>query len=103
MGERFRGFVNGKRARLSGAILVKVGDLPYRKSAHAVSCQAITERKSLLRMAYPIIPVGVIAVFIVYVLYLMFVKRDRTKLRAVFYPGLAFIVVWIVIWYFLLK
>lgn len=54
-------------------------------------------------MTYAIIPIVLIAVFIVYVLYLFIIKKDIKKLKTVLYPGLFFIAVWAVIYYFLLK
>ena len=54
-------------------------------------------------MTYPFIPIALIAVFIAYVLYLLFIKKDLKKLKVVLYPGLLFIAVWAVIYYFLLK
>lgn len=52
---------------------------------------------------YPFIPAGLIAVFIIYVLYLLLIKKDTRKFKAVLYPGVFFIAVWGVIYYFLLK
>lgn len=54
-------------------------------------------------MAYSFIPIGLITLFIAYVLYLLLIKKDRKKLKTVLYPGLFFIAVWGVIYYFLLK
>jgi FtsH-binding integral membrane protein len=54
-------------------------------------------------MTYPFIPIGLIAVFIVYMLYLLVIKKDMKKLKIALYPGLFFIIVWAVIYYFLLK
>ncbi len=54
-------------------------------------------------MTYSFIPIGLIAVFIVYVLYLLFFKKDMKRLKAVLYPGLFFIAIWVVIYYFILK
>ena len=54
-------------------------------------------------MTYPIIPIGLIAVFIVCVLYLLLIKKDRKKTKIVLFPGLIFIGVWAVIYYCLLK
>ncbi len=54
-------------------------------------------------MTYPFIPIGLIAIFIVYVLYLLFIKKDTKKVKTVLFPGLFFIVIWGVIYYFLLK
>ncbi len=54
-------------------------------------------------MTYPFIPIGLIAVFIVYILYLLIIKKDIKKLKSVLYPGLFFIVIWAVIYFFLLK
>ena len=54
-------------------------------------------------MMYPFIPIGLTAVFIVYVLYLLIIKKDIKKLKTVLYPGLFFIAIWAVIYYFLLR
>lgn len=54
-------------------------------------------------MTYPFIPIGLIAIFIVYVLYLLIIKKDIKKLKTVLYPGVSFIAIWAVIYYFLLK
>ena len=54
-------------------------------------------------MAYSYIPIGLISVFILVVLYLLIIKKDMKKLKAVLYPGLFFIAIWAVIYYFLLK
>lgn len=54
-------------------------------------------------MTYPFIPIGLIAIFIVYVLYLLLIKKDIKKLKSILYPGLFFIAIWVVIYYFLLK
>ena len=54
-------------------------------------------------MTYPFIPIGLIAIFIVYVLYLLLIKKDIKKLKSNLNPGLFFIAIWVVIYYFLLK
>ena len=54
-------------------------------------------------MTYPFIPIGLISIFIIYVLYLLLIKKDKKKLKSILYPGLFFIVIWLVIYYFLLK
>lgn len=54
-------------------------------------------------MAYPLIPIGLIAVFVVYILYLLIIKKDIKTFKTVLYPGLVFIAIWVVIYYFLLK
>jgi len=59
--------------------------------------------KKTSTMTYPIIPIGLIAVFIVCVLYLLLIKKDRKKTKIVLFPGLIFIGVWAVIYYCLLK
>ncbi len=53
-------------------------------------------------MTYPFIPIVLIAVFVVVVLYLLIIKKDMRKVKFVLYPGLFFIGIWIVIYYFLL-
>lgn len=54
-------------------------------------------------MTYPLIPIGLIAVFIVYMLYLLFFRKDRKKLKDFLTPGLFFIAIWTVIYYFMLN
>lgn len=54
-------------------------------------------------MTYPFITVGLIAVFLVYVLYLLLIKKDNKRLKATLFPGLFFIVAWLIIYYFLLR
>jgi hypothetical protein len=54
-------------------------------------------------MTYPFIAIGLIAIFIIYSLYLLFIKKDLKKLKTVMYPGLFFIAIWGVLYYFLLK
>ncbi len=54
-------------------------------------------------MLYPLIPIGLIAIFIVYVLFLIFIKKDKKQLKVVLYPGLCFIGVWAVIYFFFFK
>ena len=53
-------------------------------------------------MTYPLIPIGLIAVFVVAVLYLLIIKKDMKKVKSVLYPGLFFIGIWVVIYYFFL-
>lgn len=53
-------------------------------------------------MTYPLIPIGLIAVFSVIILYLLIIKKDMKKVKSVLYPGLFFIGIWIIIYYFLL-
>lgn len=53
-------------------------------------------------MTYPFIPIALIALFVVVVLYLLIIKKDMRKFKSVLYPGLFFIGIWIVIYYFLL-
>lgn len=54
-------------------------------------------------MTYPFIPIGLIVVFIAVVLYLLVIKKDMKKFKNVLYPGVFFIAIWAVIYYFLLK
>lgn len=54
-------------------------------------------------MTYPFIPIGLIAIIIVYILYLLLIKKDTKKFRSILYPGLFFIAIWAVIYYFLLN
>jgi hypothetical protein len=54
-------------------------------------------------MTYPFISIGLIAIYIVYVLYLLIVKKDIKKINSILYPGLFFVAIWGVIYFFLLK
>ncbi len=54
-------------------------------------------------MLFPIIPIGLIAVFIGYVLYLIFIKKDAKQLKPVLSVGLVFVGLWAVIYAFWLK
>lgn len=54
-------------------------------------------------MTYPFIPIGLIAVFVGVILYLLIFNRDMKKVKAVLYPGLFFIAVWIGIYFLLLR
>ncbi len=54
-------------------------------------------------MTYSLIPIGLITVFMLYVLYLLLIKKDMKKFKLVFYPGMVFIAIWTVIYFFLLK
>lgn len=54
-------------------------------------------------MTYPFIPIGLITIFIVYVLYLLIFKKDIKKINSILYPGLFFVAIWGVIYFFLLK
>jgi hypothetical protein len=48
---------------------------------------------------YPLIPIGLIAVFVVYILYLLLFRRDRRQAKVVLFPGLFFIAIWAAIYY----
>ena len=52
-------------------------------------------------MLYLYIPLGLIAVFVVFILYLLIVKKDRKQVKAFLYPGLLFIGVWAVLYWWL--
>lgn len=52
-------------------------------------------------MTYIFIPIGLLLVLTVYALYL-FAKRDFRQLKAIAYPSLFFLLVWVGIYYFLL-
>ncbi len=54
-------------------------------------------------MLYPLLPIGLIAVFIVYIAYLLFVKKDIKKFKTVLYPGIFFIALWGIIYYYWLR
>lgn len=53
-------------------------------------------------MTYPFIPIGLIALFIIYLLFLLFIRKDQKRFKTVFYPGLFFIAVWMIIYYLIL-
>lgn len=54
-------------------------------------------------MSFVLVPILLTVVFIGYILYLLIIKKDRTKLRVVLFPGLFFILIWIAFYYFLLR
>jgi hypothetical protein len=49
-------------------------------------------------MMFPLIPIGITAIFIVYVLYLLFIKKDTKQLKPVLSLGGVFIALWGVIY-----
>ncbi len=54
-------------------------------------------------MTYPFIPIILIAIFIGYIFYLLIIKKDMKQFKIVLIPGLFFIAIWAVIYYFLMK
>ncbi len=54
-------------------------------------------------MAYMILPALLTVAYIGYLVYLFFWKRDVMKFRAVLYPGLVFISMWALLYYFVLR
>ncbi len=54
-------------------------------------------------MAYMILPALLTVAYIAYLLYLFFGKRDVMKFRAVLYPGLVFISMWALLYYFVFR
>ncbi len=55
-------------------------------------------------MTYPFIPIGLIAVLIIYLLYLALIKKTiKSKFKTVVLPGLFFVGIWGIIYYFLLR
>lgn len=55
-------------------------------------------------MTYPFIPIGLIILFLGYILYLAIVKKNlKSKIKTVVMPGIFFIGIWAVIYFFLLK
>ena len=53
---------------------------------------------------YTFIPIGLVVVFIIYVLYLALVKKNiKSKIQTVVLPGVFFIAVWGLMYYFLLR
>lgn len=55
-------------------------------------------------MLYMFVPIGLIALFICYVLYLAFARKNlRSQIKPIVLPGLFFISVWAVIYYFIFK
>jgi hypothetical protein len=53
-------------------------------------------------MFYPILSVLFIALLVIYLVYLYFVKKDEKLFFSVLYPGIFFVSVWLLIYYFLL-
>lgn len=54
-------------------------------------------------MLYPFVSIGLIVIFAIYILYLLIIKKDLKQLKTVLFPGLFFIAVWAVMYYFLLQ
>ncbi len=54
-------------------------------------------------MAYLSVPVFLIAILAGYVLYLLIIKKDTKKAKSILAPGLFFVAIWVVIYYFILK
>ena len=54
-------------------------------------------------MTYPFIPIFLIAAFGVVVAYFVLIKKDPKKTKAILYPGLFFVGIWAVIYYFMFK
>lgn len=53
-------------------------------------------------MTYPFIPLGIITIFVGYVAYLLLVKKDLRQFKTVFYPGLFFIGIWVLLYLLIL-
>ncbi len=54
-------------------------------------------------MTYPFIPFFLILVFVAVLVYFSFIKKDPKKTKAILYPGLFFIGIWAVMYYFLFQ
>lgn len=55
-------------------------------------------------MLYPLISIGLAAIFLMYLCYLAFIKKNlKANISTVVLPGLFFLVTWVVMFYFLLK
>ncbi len=54
-------------------------------------------------MTYPFIPIFLIAIFAAVLVYFSFIKKDLKKIKTILYPGLFFIGIWAVMYYFLFK
>lgn len=54
-------------------------------------------------MAYMLLPALLAGVFAGYLAYLFFWKKDPATLKAVLYPGLFFVSIWALLYYFVLK
>ena len=54
-------------------------------------------------MTYPFIPIGLLAVFIITLVYFLILRKDMKRFKMVLYPGLFFMTIWVVIYYFMLK
>ena len=53
-------------------------------------------------MTYPFIPLFLILVFGACLIYFSLVKKDPKKTKAILYPGVFFIGIWVMMYYFLL-
>lgn len=54
-------------------------------------------------MAYMLLPALFAVFFAAYLAYLFLWKKDSATLKSVLYPGLFFIAVWALLYYFVLK
>lgn len=54
-------------------------------------------------MTYVLIPILLTVVLIGYALYLLLIKKDKEKLKSLLFPGLMFIGIWVLIYFYLLK
>ncbi len=54
-------------------------------------------------MAFMILPAILTAVFVGFLVYLFFWKKDRATFKSVLYPGLFFISLWVLLYYFVLR
>lgn len=50
-----------------------------------------------------IIPIALIIIFFVYIIYLIGTNKESKKIKAVLFPGLFFIAVWIVIYFLMMN
>lgn len=50
------------------------------------------------------IPILIIGLFILYILYLGLIKKDlKSKIKTVVYPGVFFILIWVILYFLILK
>lgn len=54
-------------------------------------------------MLYPLIALGFTVLLVFYILYLFLIKKDSQKAKSVLYPGLFFIVIWVVLYFLFLR
>ncbi|MCQ4035300.1 hypothetical protein NOV28_05830 [Kaistella montana] len=54
-------------------------------------------------MSFVMLPAILTVVLVVYLIYLYFWKKDAATFKAVLYPGLFFVLAWVILYWFIFK